>query len=118
MRLLMRLSVPGMLFMLACSTASAEPTHLLWPDGAPGALGTAAKDQPQVTVYLPPEKQATGAAVVVCPGGGYGGLASSYEGHDIARWFNSFGVAGVVLDYRHRGKGFAINEVFLENYPT
>ena len=106
MRLLMRLFVAGMLFMLACSTASAEPTHLLWPDGAPGALGTAAKDQPQVTVYLPSKKQATGAAVVVCPGGGYGGLASSYEGHDIARWFNSFGVAGVVLDYRHRGKGY------------
>ena len=98
MRLLMKWFVTGILVMLACSTASAENTHLLWPEGAPGALGTAAKDQPKITVYLPAEKEATGAAVVVCPGGGYGGLASSYEGHDIARWFNSFGVAGVVLD--------------------
>jgi acetyl esterase/lipase len=33
-------------------------------------------------------------------------LAISYEGHDIARWFNTFGVTGLVLDYRHRGKGY------------
>ena len=86
--------------------AQAQEAEILWPQGAPGALGTEAKDKPRLFVYLPDKKNANGAAVVVCPGGGYGGLAISYEGHDIARWFNSFGVAGLVLDYRHRGKGY------------
>jgi acetyl esterase/lipase len=72
----------------------------LWPKGAPGAKGKSAKDVPAVFVYLPPANKATGAAVVVCPGGGYGGLAISYEGHDVARWLNSLGVAGIVLRYR------------------
>jgi acetyl esterase/lipase len=72
----------------------------LWPKGAPGARGKAARDVPSVTVYLPPTDRATGAAVVICPGGGYGFLASSYEGHDVARWLNTIGVAGVVLQYR------------------
>ncbi|MCP3694270.1 MAG: alpha/beta hydrolase, partial [Planctomycetaceae bacterium] len=60
MRLLIKCFVTGILVMLTCSTASAENTHLLWPEGAPGALGTAAKDQPKITVYLPAEKEATG----------------------------------------------------------
>jgi acetyl esterase/lipase len=41
---------------------------------------------------------------VICPGGGYGGLAISYEGHDVARWLNTLGVTGVVLKYRHAPK--------------
>jgi len=86
---------------------AAEPAVIsLWPDGAPGALGHAPKDNPNVTVYRAPAATANGTAVVICPGGGYGGLAISYEGHDIARWCNTFGVAGIVLDYRHRGKGY------------
>ena len=48
----------------------------------------------------------TGVAVVVCPGGGYGHLAMDHEGKQIANWLNSFGVAGIVLDYRHAGKGY------------
>jgi acetyl esterase/lipase len=55
---------------------------------------------------LPPADQANGAGVVVCPGGGYGGLASGYEGNEIAQWLNSFGVAGFVLKYRHKGTGY------------
>jgi acetyl esterase/lipase len=80
------------------------PPQLLWPKGAPGAKGKADQDVPNITVYLPPAEKETGAAVVICPGGGYGGLAISYEGHDVARWLNSFGVAGVVLKYRHAPK--------------
>jgi acetyl esterase/lipase len=80
--------------------AAAPKEYLLWPDGAPGATGKEAKDIPNITVYLPPADKATGAAVVVCPGGGYGGLAMSYEGHDVARWLNTRGVAGIVLKYR------------------
>lgn len=55
---------------------------------------------PTLTVYLPPAGTATGAGVVVCPGGGYHGVAIDKEGHDIARWLNRFGVAGFVLKYR------------------
>jgi acetyl esterase/lipase len=78
-------------------TPPAEP---LWPDGAPGATGKAPEDVPSVTVYLPPAGKETGAAVVVCPGGGYGHLAIDHEGHQVAAWLNGFGVAGIVLQYR------------------
>jgi acetyl esterase/lipase len=73
----------------------------LWPKGAPGAIGAEDKDIPTVTVYLPPDEKANGAAVVICPGGGYGALAMDHEGHQVARWLNSLGVAGVILKYRH-----------------
>jgi len=86
-------------------TAAEAPVELLWPDGAPGAKGTAAGDTPTLTIYLPEESKATGTAVVICPGGGYGHLAMDHEGHQIAQWLNSFGVAGVILQYRHRNSG-------------
>ena len=81
-------------------------TVLLWPDGAPGAKGDRAEDKPTLTIYLPEEEKAVGSAVVICPGGGYGGLAVDHEGHQIAKWFNSLGVAGFIVEYRHRGKGY------------
>lgn len=84
-----------------------EPiTMQLWPEGAPGAIGEEAKDKPTMTVYLP-MADATETAVLICPGGGYGHLAMDHEGHQVAQWLNSFGVAGVVLDYRHGGKGYS-----------
>ena len=43
----------------------------LWPGGAPGALGTSSNDIPTLTPYLPDPASATGAAMVICPGGGY-----------------------------------------------
>jgi acetyl esterase/lipase len=73
---------------------------LLWPQGAPGAVGNEEKDKPSLTVYLPPADKANGAAVVVCPGGGYGALAMDHEGKQVAEWLNSIGVAGFVLQYR------------------
>ena len=73
---------------------------LLWPDGAPGALGDTDKDKPGIYFYPAPEKTNTGAAVVICPGGGYVMTSMDYEGHDFARFFNSFGVNAIVLDYR------------------
>jgi acetyl esterase/lipase len=73
----------------------------LWPKGAPGAKGTDAdRDVPTLTVWLPPPATATGAAVVVCPGGGYAMLAADHEGKQIAEWLNSLGVAAFVLKYR------------------
>lgn len=75
-------------------------SHLLWPEGAPGAVGTEAADKPKVTVYRAPADEANGAAVVVCPGGGYRVLASDHEGKQVAEWLNSLGVTAFVLQYR------------------
>ncbi len=86
--------------------AFAPLTMELWPAGAPGAKGDGDKDRPTITVYRPASGKATGIAVVVCPGGGYGGLAMDHEGKQVAVWLNSFGVAGIVLNYRHNGKGY------------
>ena len=55
---------------------------------------------PTVTVYLPEKEKATGTAVLICPGGGYGILAINHEGDKVAREFNKIGVAAFVLKYR------------------
>ncbi|HEV8483126.1 MAG TPA: alpha/beta hydrolase [Blastocatellia bacterium] len=73
---------------------------LLWPNGAPGAVGKEDADQPWLLIHLPASSKATGAGVVVCPGGGYGHLAMDHEGKQIAEWLNSLGVAAFVLKYR------------------
>ena len=72
----------------------------LWSGDAPGALGSTDADRPTVSIFLPARWHASGAGMVICPGGAYSQLMSSYEGEDIARWLNSFGVAGFVLKYR------------------
>jgi acetyl esterase/lipase len=77
----------------------------LWEGDAPGALGKEAKDVPTLTPYLPAAGQGTGAAVVVCPGGGYGMLAD-HEGRDYALWLNQQGVAAFVLQYRLGSSGY------------
>lgn len=79
----------------------AEPqTILLWPQGAPGAVGSEEQDKPTLTLYPVTTDRATGTSVVICPGGGYGRLALDHEGHQVARWFNSFGVSAFILKYR------------------
>jgi acetyl esterase/lipase len=71
----------------------------LWPEGAPdGAGGVSLEEKPAMTVYRPP--QPNGMAVVICPGGGYGGLVTGAEGQGIARWLYDSGITGVVLEYR------------------
>ena len=75
---------------------------LLWPEGAPGALGSEAKDQPRLTIHLPDAADATGTAIVVNPGGGYRGLAADHEGLQVARVLNANGIAAFVLRYRLR----------------
>jgi acetyl esterase/lipase len=71
----------------------------LWERGAPGALGDADADRPTLTIYRA-ARGATGTAVVVAPGGGYGALAMDHEGRQVAAWFNAMGVAAFVLKYR------------------
>lgn len=78
----------------------------LWSPVIPGALGTQDKDIPALTPYLAPADVATGAAIVVCPGGGYAGLATEHEGHRYARWLNSLGISAFVLKYRLGTAGY------------
>src|SRR5215212_5489230 len=80
-------------------TARAAEPFALWPQGAPGALGKEAADVPTLTPYLAPKEKATGAAFVICPGGGYQHLAD-HEGRPVAEWLNSVGVTAFVLKYR------------------
>src|SRR5436853_1258770 len=89
------------------AAASAQSTNSfpLWPDGAPGALGKSDKDIPTLTPYWPDPAKATGAALVICPGGGYGGLAP-HEGADYARFMSEHGIAGFVLKYRLGSAGY------------
>jgi len=97
--------------------AAAEPSEiLLWPNGAPGSEGRAASESvrvtasgdhvvsrvhaPSLTPYLPPGDKATGAAVLVIPGGGHRELWVDHEGHNFARWLSDRGIAAFVLKYR------------------
>ena len=83
----------------------AQESFPLWPTGAPGALGNASNDIPTLTVFLPSADKASGAAIVVCPGGGYGGLAG-HEGQDYALYLNQHGVTAFVLRYRLGSQGY------------
>ena len=109
---LKKLAVFVILTATACLYAAEGKEMPLWPDGAPGAKKLDQKpvyenglmrnvETPTLTVYLPDKNKATGAAVVICPGGGYWLLAVDHEGSQIAEWLNSIGVAGIVLKYRH-----------------
>jgi acetyl esterase/lipase len=103
------------LFPLLALTAMTAPIHAqnpvspepirLWATEAPGSLGTAEKDIPTLTPFLPLPDKATGAAMVVCPGGGYGGLAG-HEGKDYALWLNELGITAFVLKYRLGSGGY------------
>jgi acetyl esterase/lipase len=86
---------------LHAQALTGETTVLPLYDGrVPGGLGSEEEDLPTLTVYLPPAGTATGAAVVIFPGGGYGHLATEKEGAVPARWLNGLGVAAFVVRYR------------------
>jgi len=90
----------------------------LWPNGAPGSEGMAGKQEvviaakpgdsthlsnihdPSLLVYLPPKDKATGAAMIVAPGGGHRFLSIDTEGTNVAEWLSNAGVAAFVLKYR------------------
>ncbi len=77
----------------------------LWAGDAPGALGKEAKDIPTLMPYFAPPAKATGAAFVICPGGGYAALAP-HEGTHYALWLNEQGIGGFVLKYRLGSGGY------------
>ena len=99
----------GTILVLALAAAAQDirikAPLLLWPAGAPGALGNADKDRPTLKAYLPVVENATGAAIVICPGGGYGMLAE-HEGDHYARFLAENGVAAFVLKYRLGADGY------------
>jgi acetyl esterase/lipase len=66
--------------------------------------------RPTLTVFLPPKGKATGAAVVICPGGGYWIVASGHEGADVARRLNASGIAAFVLKYRIPDSSTMVNK--------
>lgn len=90
----------------------AAPTPFpLWASDPPGALGNdPVRDIPTLTYYPAPPELATGAAVVICPGGGYLELMD-YEGKDCALWLNERGIAGFVLKYRLASHGYHYPEI-------
>lgn len=97
-----------LLGLMAAAVSLRAQTNMpfpLWPAGAPGALGQSSNDIPTLTAFLPPPGKASGAAMVICPGGGYGHLAD-HEGSQYARWFNELGIAGFVLKYRLGNNGY------------
>lgn len=102
MKLISLLSMSIFFFCSSLTLASgsaAQPAIVLWPEGAPGAVGREPQDIPTLTPYLAPKENATGAAVIICPGGGYDHL-SDREGAPVAEWLNSIGIAAFVLKYR------------------
>jgi acetyl esterase/lipase len=95
--------------MMATTTAIAQKgtVRILWENGAPNNNGNPT-DTAKITVYLPSAKQATGRAVVCCPGGGYSHLAMEHEGTDWASFFNQQGIAFIVLKYRMPRGNFSV----------
>ena len=90
----------AMLLCSICMAAAGETEIPLWVDGAPGALGTGPSDIPTLTPFLADPSIATGAAMVVCPGGGYRQLSMEHEGSAYAQWLNAHGISAFVLKYR------------------
>jgi acetyl esterase/lipase len=107
-----------LIFSFLTNKSGAQVSSLnLWPDGIPGFIvndsyveKTTIADgintrfekvtSPALFPYLPPKESATGTAVLICPGGGYSGLAFNHEGHAVAKWLNDNGIAGIILKYR------------------
>ena len=100
-------------FMLITTTLAAQDLTLkVWPNGAPNDNGMREPEEKydgvrvrnvseaEMYVYLPEKEKNTGAAVIICPGGGYRIEAMDHEGYDIAEFLKEKGVAGIVLKYR------------------
>lgn len=74
----------------------------LWPNGAPGATGTSDEDKPAIIPVLPDAAKATGAAILICPGGGFMTRATDFEGVLVSNWLKERGITSFILRYRIR----------------
>src|SRR5579862_2605810 len=103
-KLMLRIVLFVAIFFLAATIIRAQvntpQTILLWPNGAPGALGTDDEDKPSLTIYPTTTQNRTTTAVIVIPGGSYNHLASDHEGKQIAEWLNQLGITAFVLKFR------------------
>src|SRR5690554_7999 len=100
------------LLLIVFNVNSQDLTLKVWPDGAPNHNGMNEPEEvfegkrvrkvseAEMYVYLPDKEKNTGAAVVICPGGGYWIEAMDHEGYEMAEWLKEKGVAGIVLKYR------------------
>ena len=92
--------------LLAAAQPAAPPliqepqTILLWPSGAPGAVGDEDRDKPALTIYMPPNTAGPMTAVIIAPGGSYARLSMNLEGRAPANYLNTLGIAAFVLRYR------------------
>ena len=117
--------------LLAANTGVCQNIIPLWPKEIPnykqvGEVETREKgdilwienvQEPTLEVFLPPKGVATGQGVVICPGGGYRGVAYDIEGTEVAKFLNTKGIAGFVLKYRMPGAGSVVvrNEAPLQD---
>lgn len=113
----MKLGLASTLLVSAILAHAADPQWIvLWPNGAPGSEGktgdevvvtnpqgehiTSNVHRPSIGLFLPSKETATGAAVIIAPGGGHSTLWADHEGANAAQWLADHGVAGIVLKYR------------------
>jgi acetyl esterase/lipase len=119
----MRIFFLLVLLLISIATVSASDSLVLWPEGPPGEKPSKGMEQditkpsddlyggkrvtrisnvsiPAITLYRPSQDKDTGAAVLVCPGGGYQTLSMDLEGSEVCRWLNSIGVTALLLKYR------------------
>lgn len=116
MKFLLRVCLPLLLFPIGGFADDLPQAIPLWPDGAPGSEGNSGLaeivdradgkfdvsgvHQPSITPYLPSADKATGAAVVIAPGGGHRVLCLGHEGYSLGQWMADHGLAAFVLKYR------------------
>ena len=110
MRMITRLSLVSTIVLVSLNPTLGVEQMELWPDGAPGDNGLKGSEEKgncvgnvskaMLSVHLPPKEKATGAAVVVIPGGGYGVVCIGPEGRQIADLLVPRGIAAIVVKYR------------------
>jgi acetyl esterase/lipase len=113
MRTFLLSAVTSVVLATTVHALPAGETLRLWEGDAPNALGKDDKDIPTLTLYLPAADKAAHTAIVICPGGGYGGLAP-HEGDGYATWLSDQGIACFVLKYRLGSKGYRHPSMMLD----
>lgn len=123
------------LFAVVTAAAADHEVVDVWPGAVPGETGKIGEEKlmdkpeakskvqrlgnvshPTLTIWKAPKETDTGAAVVICPGGGYNILAWDLEGEEVAAWLNSIGVTGIILKYRvPRREGLAKHQAPLQD---